>query len=275
MECKFEFESDGILEAHKKNQKKHFTCDICSKSFEHKKGVDEHKEKDHKKTVAPEEWNCDDCAFQANCASELMKHLKVTGHQPSKNIKDKRKVFEDYKQCFTCKMDFDGFYNLMNHRKIVHPSNKKCRNFSNGTCVFDDDCWYVHSKKTDNGEDTSDQFRCDLCDTEFKGRSNFMNHRKLQHLQFVPSCEKFNTKQCPRSNEKCWFEHRISDKNVNKNNPWSKNIKNSQPQTESSVFHEAVGETFPPDQVKLMLDMVNNLCRKMDNMEKQIKDLKE
>jgi hypothetical protein len=97
----------------------------------------------------------------------------------------------------------------------------------------------------------------------------------LQHLQFVPSCEKFNIKQCPRSNEKCWFEHRTSDKNTDKNNPWSRNVKNSPPQTESSVFHEVVGGTFPPDQVKLMMDMVSNLCSKMENMEKRFKDLME
>ena len=128
-------------------------------------------------------------------------------------------------------------------------------------------------------EDTSDQFKCDLCDTDFKGRSDFMNHRKLTHQQFVPACEKFNIKQCPRSNERCWFEHRNSDKNVDKNNLWPTIDKNSPitspPQTESSVFHEVVGGTFPPDQVKLMMDMVSNLCSKMENMEKRLKDLME
>ena len=110
MECMFEFQSDGILEAHRKTHMENIKCEICSQSFENKHSVKKHMMIDHS---AADQWNYDSCAFQANCASELMKHLKMTGHQPSKHVTDKRKVFEDYRQCYTCKMDFDGYYNLM------------------------------------------------------------------------------------------------------------------------------------------------------------------
>ena len=98
----------------------------------------------HIKKHKSEEWNCDSCSFQASEPSELMNHLKATGHQPSKNI-DKKKIFKDFKQCYTCRMEFDGFYNLMNHRKLVHPSNKRCKNFP-GSCSFGNECWYVHEE---------------------------------------------------------------------------------------------------------------------------------
>ena len=210
MVCRFEFESDGILEAHRKTHKTAITCKICSISFETKESIAEHVLNKHKVPKNLNEWTCDDCAFQANCASELMKHLKVTAHQPSKNVKDKRVLFEDYKQCYTCKMDFDGFYNLMNHRKSVHPSNKRCRNFLADGCSFKEECWYLHGEISSKPEDTFDNFKCDLCEKAYKGRTTFMRHKKLIHPQSVPYCEKFSVGKCSRGEKECWFDHRES-----------------------------------------------------------------
>ena len=75
-----------------------------------------------------QEWNCDSCPFQANEAEELMNHLKATTHQPSPVI-DKKNLYKEYKRCYTCDLEVDGYVNLMNHRKELHPSKKKCRNF--------------------------------------------------------------------------------------------------------------------------------------------------
>ena len=208
-ECLFEFLSDGLLEAHKKTHKMNKSCEICSKFFNDIKSIEEHMKTEHIEKHTTSEWNCDDCAFQANCASELMKLLKITGHQPSKDISDKRKVFNDYKQCFTCKMDFDGYFNLMNHRKVVHPSNKSCRNFLSGACKFEDECWYVHDKK-DVSQNAFENFKCDQCETDFKGRLNFMRNKKTSHSQSIPSCEKFNLNKCYRSDQECWFEHKTN-----------------------------------------------------------------
>ena len=223
------------------------------------------------------EWNCDDCAFQANCASELMKHLKVTSHQPSKNVSDKRKVFEDYKQCYTCKMDFDGYYNLMNHRKIVHPSSKKCKNFPRGECNFGSGCWYVHDddEKMDT-EDTFDNFKCDVCEEEFKGRTNFMRHKKLSHPQNVPVCEKYSARKCPRIDQDCWFEHRPSALPDGEKTPQSRRTSASQSYADASrksVFREVLGQALPPDQMEKMINLISNLCNKVQSMEKRFEDL--
>ena len=187
-----------------------------------------------------------DCSFQGNCESDLIKHLKITSHQPSQTVEDKRKIFQDYKQCYTCKMDFDGFFNLMNHRKLVHPSNKKCRNFP-GSCTFDKDCWYVHDKQTES-EENENNFKCDLCKENINGRSSFMKHRKTLHPESVPSCDKFVKGQCSRGSQECWFEHKPS-KHIHNSSTSAK-----QNQDEQKVFQEALGNVFPPDQMKLMLE---------------------
>ena len=218
------------------------------------------------------QWNCDSCAFQANCASELMKHLKVTGHQPSKHVSDKRKLFEDHKQCYTCKMDFDGYYNLMDHRKTVHPSNKKCRNYLKGECTFRDECWYVH-EEISNKESIFESFKCEMCKSNFKGRSNFMKHKKLIHPESVPSCEKFSTENCERNEKDCWFEHRAGAEVTTDDLTWSKIVSNSPPAAKTPVFRVATPQALPPDHLRVMMDMVNNLCSKMNKMEKRFEDL--
>ena len=113
-----------------------------------------------------------------------MNHLKVSGHQPSKELY-KKKVFKDHKQCYTCKMDFDGFYHLMNHRKSVHPSNKRCRNFP-ANCKFGNDCWYIHEEQMETEQinvppASSWNFKCDLCNEKLVERADFMTHKKLKH----------------------------------------------------------------------------------------------
>ena len=83
-----------------KTHNKQIYCEFCPEVFESKHSVEEHMARCHtqnenKQKIILEEWNCDNCPFQANCASELLKHLKVSGQQPSKNVSDKRKVFEN------------------------------------------------------------------------------------------------------------------------------------------------------------------------------------
>ena len=137
-QCKSVLESQGLLNAHISTQhtlEANHSCQVCNEEFQVKEDLEKHM-KEHKKVLESDEWNCNDCAFQVDSALELMKHLQVTGHQPRQGIKDKRKVFKDFKECYTCKMAFDGFFNLLNHRKKIHPSNKKCRNFSSGNCPF-------------------------------------------------------------------------------------------------------------------------------------------
>jgi hypothetical protein len=211
-----------------------------------------------------DEWICMDCSFQGNCASDLIKHLKVTSHQPSQNSEDKRKVFQDYRQCYTCKMDFDGFFNLMKHRKSVHPSSKKCRNFP-GICTFDKDCWYVHDEKLDT-EDKVNHFKCDSCGEEFKGRNIFMKHRKASHPEKVSSCDKFSKRQCPRPDQECWFEHKPTEQNHDPEPPTQEKTNKKQD------FCEALGNAFPPDQMNQM-NMFNSLIEKVERIEKKFESL--
>ena len=94
------------------------------------------------------EWNCNGCCFQASNTKELINHLKLSGHQPSQDIQNvKTKIIH----CYTCKEEFSSYWNLMNHRRQKHPSNKICRYFQKNECIHGVNCWYRHDEPMEIG----------------------------------------------------------------------------------------------------------------------------
>ena len=94
-----------------------------------------------------------------------------------------------------------------------------------------------------------------------------MKHRKTLHPKSVPTCDKFVKGQCSRTNQECWFEHINSNHIPNSSNPAKKQ------QEKEQVFQEPLGNIFPPDQMKLMMTMVSNLVKKVENIEKKFESL--
>ena len=276
-QCEYELESQGLLYAHMMNHEAHKpknSCEVCDQDFRKKSELEKHIEEEHTSAkISVDEWICNDCSFQGNCASELIKHLKLTGHQPSQNENDRRKIFKDLKQCYTCKMEFDGFYNLMNHRKIVHPSNKRCRNFP-GNCNFGKECWYVHEDQMETeslsgSQETFSEVKCNFCKATFKHKSDFMQHRKTEHPENNQACKSFENGQCEKNEEECWFIHSYSTEKP-KMQPSQLNQS-----SKDQVFQKATINPFPPDQIQIskMFWMVSNLCMKVQNIEKKFEEL--
>ena len=164
-------------------------------------------------------------------------------------------------------MEFDGYWNLMTHRKNAHPSNKKCRNFP-GNCNFGSECWYAHDEAmdTDHAQDTEKGviFKCNMCEEIFKQNSDFMKHKRSKHTGSNRNCDKFNKGQCERSADDCWYPHNHQSKDTSQ-------TQNKVPKEQ--VFHQAPAETLPPDQLSKMFWMMNNLCRKVEGMEKRFEEL--
>ena len=145
----------------------------------------------------------------------------------------------------------------MNHRKIVHPSFKRCRKFDFGSCTRGDDCWYSH-EEGNSLETTANRFKCNLCDNTFDGIAPFMIHKKEMHQQFVPECEKFSLRKCPRGSSECWFIHTANSENKHKE---SKN--NSQTQ---SVFSGNQQNNAPPNSKLQMIGLIEKLHLKINTI---------
>ena len=98
-------------------------CTECNIELKTELDLQTHLQSIHEKEKSLE-WNCNDCPMQYNTASELRNHLKITSHQPSKTVVDRKSIFLDYMKCYTCQLEFEGYKNLMEHRKNSHPSKK-------------------------------------------------------------------------------------------------------------------------------------------------------
>ena len=269
--CNSFLESQGLLTAHMRNQhtaNQTVTCELCDKDFKALLELARHMSSQH----TDGEWNCNECDYQVNTPTHLMDHLKTTGHQPSPTIKNRKSLFKDYKQCYTCKKEFEGYWNLMNHRHSSHPSNKKCRNFPND-CKWGRKCWYMHEEPEEPmiiGEQSEEEveaeqnvpsFKCNICDQLFGEQRPFMEHKKNKHSSFVSFCDKFLAGQCQRREEECWYKHSEFP---------------SLPQAvHQQVFRKVQENPFPPDQMAQIMNLVMNLCKKVENLEGKINNLKQ
>ena len=107
-------------------------------------------------------------------------------------------------------------------------------------------------------------FKCNLCEFVCKEKRVFMMHKKTSHKEVNKKCEKFESGECGRSDEECWFNHSSKIKS----NP------NPQPEVmKDQVFQKASSDPFPPDQMSKMFWMVSNLCRKVESIEKRFEEL--
>ena len=113
---------------------------------------------------------------------------------------------DDKFECHFCGKSFQGKDDLMLHRKKDHQSKVSlCRNFPKGNCPMADKCWFVHAECGNTF--ATDEHECNICDTTFDNKSEYMKHRKLKHETNVTPCIHAMTSKCIFGKEKCWFLH--------------------------------------------------------------------
>ena len=69
---------------------------------------------------------CEECSFKTDSERRLESHVRGA-----------HRII-----CFTCKDAFKTFSEMIEHRRLNHPSTKKCSNFPN--CERGDLCLYIH-----------------------------------------------------------------------------------------------------------------------------------
>ena len=146
-------------------------CEKCVKTFVTDEELKEHVNIQHGSLKSRSKlYICQDCNFQANKSIDLKKHTRATMHKP----------YESSEVCFTCNQEFGSYLLLMNHRKSDHPSNKICRYYVKGDCIFDSTtCWYRHIDSSDVL--TSQTFKCVKCVNTFNNKVELESHTKDAH----------------------------------------------------------------------------------------------
>ena len=244
--CGVRLESPGLLQAHMQEHVDpviQIKCRKCGDEFSTQDLLEKHTKRCHG-DKPPIQYNCNDCPFQGENGLALKKHVQRTKHCPS----------EYNEKCYTCKKEFTSYWNLMNHRKSDHPSNRRCKFYLKQACIFDSDtCWYRHEEQLVNDLEHQDKTEneCKDCEQKFQSKSDLMKHRKMEHQNRVSRCRDYLQGKCDLNDSLCWFIH---EQQENK-------------EAHEQVFHEAQ-ESIPPDQVTQILSMITKLSFQVDLLEK-------
>ena len=114
--------------------------------------------------------------------------------------------------CLTCQDTFKTFSEMIEHRRLNHPSTTKCSNFPN--CERGDLCLYRHEGVTNNTTQENQtqgpegQIICRICLSEFHDKNEMMIHRKSDHLDKVGACKNIEAGlTCRKGPNHCWYRH--------------------------------------------------------------------
>ena len=259
--CDYILDSEVLLNAHMKSHEKKqslFKCNVCEDEFRGKLQLERHIKSSHKEEEIIKEtrqYNCEDCSFQGENGLELKKHIQRTKHCPS-----------DYSEkCYTCEKEFSSYWHLMNHRKMEHPSNKKCRYYQTEACRFDSEtCWYIHAIESPKGlyQNKGYDNSCDQCAKMFESKLDLMKHRKTEHSDKVAKCINFAQGNCSFTESSCWFMH---DEGRSKMDMHIGNEHESE--VKEQVFQEARDKS-PPDFVAKIMNLIETLSIQVGKLEK-------
>ena len=157
---------------------------------------------------------CNECEFPADDLYDLGQHMYEYHSEDEGNGKI---------ACHFCDETFETKDSIMKHRKQAHKEKvKQCIYFSAGNCNFDNDsCWFDHSKTGKSLLNDDSEIKCKHCGKRFQLRSEFMQHRKKHHTEFVPMCTNFQSGNCEYS--LCWFKHNENEEST-KDQDISENI---------------------------------------------------
>ena len=248
--CSKVFESESLLNSHMKiHKRQEFSCAKCDEKFVEERRLETHIKSQHVDNKN-RQYNCEDCPFQGGNKIELKKHMKSTKHTPSEYVET----------CYSCGKDFPSYYHLMNHRKEVHPSQKICRYYLKGDCLYDpDECWYRHVSKTETETRPPVTSDCNRWDYEMSTKKKIEEHIKSVHDSFKCSKCEFKTEQ------EAELTNHMKDihKNLDGIDEQSMNVEIM----DMKVGFQEEQKKTPPDQMGLLIEIMRNMALQVKKME--------
>ena len=149
---------------------------------------------------------CDKCEYEAEDGYVLY------GHTCAEHDEEDTKLIV----CQYCEENFPSFKYLMIHKKVEHVDKVSfCWYFSHGCCIYGDKCWFNH-KESQNQSDQKSIY-CNICGETFLTITQFMKHKKYEHIENVKMCKFYKEGNCSYL-ENCLFIHENLNKKENENN---------------------------------------------------------
>ena len=204
----------------KQQQDAQYSCDKSKFQSTSEQSFKTHTKTNH---IEEEEFNCNDCPYQATAQLQLNKHI---------NLKHRlaNQMTEEVIYCKHCGEQFAEKWSLMNHRKQNHLSTVAfCKNNLKNDCRYSNEmCWWRHE-----GTENSGQTSCFNCDKRFKTKGEMMIHRKKEHITEVRICMNYQKNNCRFRSSFCWYLHEEENMDVEDN---FDNKKTHEPNKEEEIF---------------------------------------
>ena len=203
--CGFSTNSETNLMKHAESHKElRIKCRKCGEVCETDEIL-----RDHLKSAHPRRNTNENTTDEhIHCNTPRCSEEEIT--VPSQNTSAREGSFV----CRTCKETFETKWQLMNHRRDKHPTNKMCFYDAENKCSFTaNQCWYKHRDSRSNtnsdirsSNQQTNEIKCFTCQNRFANVPSLMEHRKKNHIETVKPCSKYVENKCDRG-EKCWYRH--------------------------------------------------------------------
>ena len=155
-----------------------YKCKLCNFKFDSLVNVNKHMNSHDEDG----DWTCNKCSFQTNNKRNFTIHIESAHDLIVETIP----VLSF--RCKICDEAFENKADLNLHIRKNHPSFKPCKNFQEGSCKYEENCYFQHLKLDEN------TFICFTCGDKFDKKDGLMYHRKNMHKQ--KQCSKYQIGQC-------------------------------------------------------------------------------
>ena len=210
--CGFSTNSEANFKKYAENHKElGIKCRKCGEVLTTEEALKEHLKSAHPRKTITE--NSIDEHIHCNtprCSDEEFQTVSQ-----NKNSKEGKFV------CRSCKEKFEAKWQLMNHRRDNHPTDKMCFYDAEDKCSFSaSQCWYKHKEnrrsttsETRSSNQQIKELKCFTCQNKFANVPSLMEHRKQNHIETVKPCSKYVDGKCDRG-QKCWYLHETLEESL-------------------------------------------------------------
>ena len=209
-------------------------------------------QKDHEESAHTDQndHNCLECDHQTNSKYNLNKHMDIAhGYVNDTNIKYK---------CVSCAQGFAAKSSLINHRRDAHGKSKikcifkegnQCRNGANNG----EKCLYDHSDSGPRPGD--DKYDCNVCDLQFKYKSQLIKHRKDKHPETVQLCKTIKEGTTCSFVSHCGFSHEADKSKDN----YHEGLVSTEDKSTPEIFWQGPNKIRPSDQLAVLTHMMKTM----------------
>ena len=184
------------------------TCEKSGFSSPVKKDMIKHARKEHSESHV------------TNNKSRFQTIRKDDEKNGNENAPDSLKEELRLLSCDICKFETTSTRGITEHMQVKHTSEEHEEEFNCKKCDYQTNNEpqlkkHFTLKHTLKGLKEDEEIICRNCDEKFQGKRSLLIHRKQKHRNSVADCKNYQEGKCLFTEEKCYWNHSLKDKESN------------------------------------------------------------